>query len=88
MNGLRIRSDYGSQITSSEYEKYLKTPGIEHETIHAHTPDGDNRIESYFGRFKDDYIYPREFVSIEDFRKHIDRAVSDYNKKRPHSSLN
>ncbi|MCL5794597.1 MAG: transposase [Candidatus Thermoplasmatota archaeon] len=66
----------------------LKTLGIRHETIHAHTPEEDGHIESYFGRFKDDYIYTREFVSFEDFRKHMEWAVSDYNTKRPHSSLN
>jgi putative transposase len=88
VKGLRIRSDNGSQLTSSGYEKHLKTLGIRHETIHAHTPEEDGHIESYFGRFKDDYIYTREFVSFEDFRKHMEWAVSDYNTKRPHSSLN
>ena len=38
VNGLRIRSDNGSQLTSSGYEKHLRTFGIKHETIHAHTP--------------------------------------------------
>ena len=38
VNGLRIRSDNGSQLTSSGYEKHLRTLGIKHETIHAHTP--------------------------------------------------
>lgn len=42
--GLGIRSDNGSQITSSGYEKHLKTPVIKHETIDAHTPDEDKRI--------------------------------------------
>ena len=88
VNGLRIRSDNGSQLTSSGYEKYLRKLGIKHETIHAHTPEEDGHIESYFGRFKDDYIYTREFVSFEDFRKYIEWAVSDYNTVRPHSSLN
>ncbi|MCL4480752.1 MAG: integrase core domain-containing protein [Candidatus Thermoplasmatota archaeon] len=27
-------------------------------------------------------------MSFEDFRKYIEWAVSDYNTKRPHSSLN
>ncbi len=85
---LRIRSDNGSQLTSSGYEKHLRTLGIKHETIHAHTPEEDGHIESYFGRFKDDYIYTGEFVSLEDFRKHMEWAVSDCNTKRPHSSLN
>ena len=33
------------------------------------------------------YIYTREFVSFEDFRKYMEWAISDYNTKRPHSSL-
>ena len=88
VKGLRIRSDNGSQLTSSGYEKHLRTLGIKHETIHAHTPEEDGHIESYFGRFKDDYIHTREFITFDDFRKHIEWAVSDYNTKRPHSSLN
>ena len=52
VNGLRIRSDNGSQLTSSGYEKHLRTLGIKHETINAHTPEEDGHIESYFGRFK------------------------------------
>ena len=38
VNGLRIRSDNGSQLTSSGYEKHLRTFRIKHKTIHAHTP--------------------------------------------------
>ena len=38
VKGLRIRSDNGSQLTSSRYEKHLRTFGIKHETIDAHTP--------------------------------------------------
>ena len=79
MTGLRIRSDNGSQLTSSGYEKHLRKLGIKHETIHAHTPEEDGHIESYFGRFKEDYIYTREFVSFEDFQKYIEWAISDYN---------
>ena len=62
--------------------------GIKHETIHAHTPEENGHIESYFGKFKEDYIFTREFVSFEDFRKYIEWTVSDYNTLRPHSSLN
>lgn len=47
VNGLIIRSDNGSQLTSHNYEKHLKTLGIKHETIHAHTPEEDGHIESY-----------------------------------------
>ena len=44
VNGLRIRSDNGSQLTLSGYEKHLRTLRIKHETIHAHTPEEDGHI--------------------------------------------
>ena len=88
VNGLRIRSDNGSQLTSRRFEEHLRTLGIEHETIHAHTPEEDGHIESYFGRFKEDYIYTRDFINYDEFQRYIDWAINDYNTVRPHSSLN
>ena len=88
VNDLIIRSDNGSQLTSQGYEKHLRTLGIKHETIHAHTPEEDGHIESYFGRFKEDYIYTRDFINYDEFQRYIDLAVKDYNTIRPHSSLN
>ena len=54
IRGLRIRSDNGSQLTSMKYEDHLRTLGIDHETIHPHTPEEDAFIESYVGHFKED----------------------------------
>lgn len=88
IRNLALRSDNGSQLTSRKYEDHLRTLGIRHETIHPHTPEEDGHIESYFGRFKEDYIYSREFMSFEEFKNYIDWAVNDYNTVRPHSSLN
>ena len=88
IRGLRIRSDNGSQLTSMKYEDHLRTLGIDHETIHPHTPEEDAFIESYFGHFKEDYIYSREFNSFQEFKDYMNWAVMDYNSVRPHSSLN
>ena len=85
---LILRSDNGSQLTSRKYEYHLRTLGISHETIHPRTPEEDAHIESYFGHFKEDYIYSREFKSFDDLRDYVDLAVRDYNSVRPHSSLN
>ena len=85
---LRIRSDNGSQLTSRKYEDHLRTLGIDHGTIHPNAPEEDAHIESYFGHFKEDYIYSREFNSFDKFRDYMDMAVKDYNSVRPHSSLN
>ncbi len=43
----------------------------------------DEHIESYFGRFKEDYIYTRDFVSYDEFAEYIYWAVNDYNTVRP-----
>lgn len=53
-----------------------------------HTLREEDYIESYFGRFLKDRIYTMELVSFGDLRKYMEWAVSDYNTKRPHSSLN
>jgi putative transposase len=88
IQNLTIRSDNGSQLTSRRYEDHLRTFGIRHETIHPQTPEEDAHIESYFGRFKEDYIYSREFKNYQEFVDYVEWAVNDYNTVRPHSSLN
>ena len=85
---LILRSDNGSQLTSRKYDEYLKSFGVYHETIHPHTPEEDAYIESYFGHFKEDYTYSREFKNFDEFSDYMDWAVKDYNSVRPHSSLN
>ena len=35
-------------------------------------PEEDGHIESYFSRFKDDYIYTKEYTSFEAFRGYIE----------------
>ena len=85
---LRIRSDNGSQLTSKKYEDHLRTLGIDHGTIHPNTPEEDAHIESYFGHFKEDYIYSREFNSFDEFRDYMDMAVKDYNSMMSEFLLN
>ena len=85
---LTIRSDNGSQLTSKKYEDHLRTLGIDHGTIHPNTPEEDAHIESYFGHFKEDYIYSREFNSFDEFRDYMDMAVKDYNSMMSEFLLN
>ena len=75
-------------MTSHGYEKHLRTLVVKHETVHAHTPEENGHIKSYFGRFKEDYIYTRDFINYDEFQKYIDLAVNNYNTIRPHSFLN
>ena len=88
VSGLIIRSDDGSQFTSHRYEKHLRTLGIMHETLHEHTLEENGHIESYFWRFKEDYIYTRDFINYDEFQKYVGLAANDYNTIRPYLSLN
>ena len=87
ISGLTLRSDNGSQYTSGKYEEHLRTLHIAHETTHPSTPEQNGHMESCFGRFKEDYIYSRDFSSYDEFCLYMDWAVHDYNTQRPHSAL-
>lgn len=87
IRNLTLRSDNGSQYTSRKYEEHLRILHIRHETTHPSTPEQNGHMESCFGRFKEDYIYSREFLNFEEFSLYIEWAVHDYNAERPHSSL-
>ena len=65
---MTFRSDNGSQMTSPEYETHLKACGIYHETTHPYSPEEDGHIESFFGHFKEDYIYSHELRSFKGIR--------------------
>ena len=87
VNSLRIRSDNGSQLTLSGYEKHLRTLRIKHETIHAHTLEDNGDIESFHNSIKTDYIRPNEFRNFNDASIEIEKTFSDYNECRPHASI-
>ena len=80
-------SDQGSQFTSEEYTIFLKEQGI------RQSMDGKARwidnviIERWFRSLKWDDIYINEYNSPRELRRGIAAYVRDYNKLRPHQSL-
>ncbi|NLB90516.1 MAG: IS3 family transposase [Clostridiales bacterium] len=82
-----INSDQGSQFTSSEYTLFLNNSNI------RQSMDGKARwvdnviIEHWFRSLKCDHIYINEYNSPKELRKGISRYVLEYNKHRPHQSL-
>ncbi len=83
MTGHGIRSDNRSQLTSSVYKKHIRKLGIKNKTYQGQTPQLGEHSESYFGRFKDDYICSKEFFCIERIRNRLELSVSDYDTNRP-----
>ncbi len=79
--GLRLRSNNGSQLTSARFEKHLRDLDVMHETIHANTPEEYANIESFSGRFKDDYIYVRDRF-LEDRKRKEERILKNRIEKK------
>ena len=85
--GLVLRTDNGPQYISNEFRNAMKLLGIKLEYIQKHTPEDNGDIESFHNSIKTDYIWPNEFRNFNDASMEIEKAFSDYNECRPHSSI-
>ena len=65
----------------------MKLLGIKLEYIQKHTPEDNGDIESFHNSIKTDYIWPNEFRNFNDASMEIEKAFSDYNECRSHSSI-
>jgi putative transposase len=84
---LTLRVDNGSQYTSRRFTASMKALGLRVEYIFANTPEQNGNIESFHGRMKREYIWPREFKDYQEAEIAIAEAFIDYNEGRIHSSL-
>ena len=81
-----LNSDQGSQFTSDDFTKLLKTYAI------RQSMDGKARwidnviIERWFRSLKQEYVYINEYNSPRELRTGIKEFVTDYNGLRPHQS--
>lgn len=82
-----INSDQGSQFTSNEYKKLLKSLNIR-QSMDGRGRWADNVvIERWFRSLKYDKIYINEYHSPRELRAGIGEYVKEYNAVRPHQSL-
>ena len=85
--GLVLRTDNGPQYISKEFRSAMKLLGIKLEYIQKHTPEDNGDIESFHNSIKTDYIWPNEFRNFNDASIEIEKAFTDYNECRLHSSI-
>ena len=86
-SNLLFHSDQGSNYTSNEFRKYLKSLNITQSFSRPGTPYDNSVIESFFGSFKREGLYRYRFKTERDFFEAIDEYIKFYNEKRPHSVL-
>ena len=86
-DGLRLKTDGGSQFTSTTFREVCGLLGITLEAIRKRKPEDNGMIESLHGHFKNDYVFIQEPMSFVETKLMLAAAVRHYNEKRPHSSL-
>ena len=86
-DGLRLKTDGGSQFTSTAFRDGCNLLGIKIEAIRKRKPEDNGMIESLHGHFKNDYVFIRETMSFAETKLMLAAAVRHYNEKRQHSSL-
>ena len=82
---LLFHSDQGSNYTSSEFRKYLKSLNIIQSFSNPGMPYDNSVMESFFGSFKREALYRYRFKTEKDFFEGVATYIHFYNNKRPHS---
>jgi transposase InsO family protein len=83
---LTIRTDNGSQFIAAEVATWMQQLGIDHEFIHAATPEENAHVESFHSVMQRAMVRPTEFDSIEQLRETLERFRTFYNHVRLHSA--
>jgi putative transposase len=82
-----ITMDNGTEFTSRHFDAWAHERGIKLDYIAPGRPVENCYIESFNGKFRDECLNQHWFASLASARLVIEAWRLDYNKNRPHSSL-
>ena len=82
-----IVSDNGTELTSMAVLKWCQESGVEWHYIAPGKPSQNAFVESFNGRFRDEFLNDTLFAALSDARVAINKWRHDYNNERPHSAL-
>ena len=84
----RIRSDNGAEFICSALTDWLPQVGTKAIPVAPASPWENGFIESFNGRVRDEFLEREEFESVSDARGKAKWWRREYNRVRPHGSLN
>lgn len=84
----RIQVDNGSEFISKALDKWAYDNAVTLDFSRPGKPTDNPFIESFNGSFRDECLSVHWFLSLEDAREKIETWRQEYNRFRPHSSLN
>jgi putative transposase len=84
---LAIRCDNGPELTSRHFLAWCVERQIELVHIQPGKPTQNAHVESFHGRLREECLNISWFQNLFDARRKISAWRTEYNEKRPHSSL-
>jgi len=82
-----LRSDNGPEFVAAAIKSYLACAGAGTLYVKKGSPWENGYAESFHSRLRDELLNAEEFVDVRDAGGHAARWKSEYNERRPHSSL-
>ena len=86
-NGVKLRTDHGSQYGSRAFKESMRVLGVRQEFIAVNTPEQNGHMESFHKTLKREYVWTRDFQSFQEAAEAMQEAYLDYNQNRIHSAL-
>jgi transposase InsO family protein len=83
-----IRSDNGSEFIAKAVQDFIKGVGAKTAYITPGSPWENGFIERFNGTLRDELLNREVFYTLNEARAMIENYRQEYNKIRPHSSLN
>ena len=84
---LRLVSDNGCQPTSESFLRECRTLGVQQIFTSYDNPKGNADTERVIRTIKEDLVWPREWLTVEQLRVALDGWISQYNDDYPHSAI-
>jgi putative transposase len=84
---MTIVSDNGTEFTSTAILSWCQSTAVDWHYIAPGKPMQNGFIESFNGRFRDEFLNEVLFSTLADARTQIAAWKEDYNRHRPHSAL-
>ena len=84
----RIQCDNGSEFISKDVDLWAYENKVTLDFSRPGKPIDNPYVESFNGKFRDECLSVKWFMSLQDAEKKIEDYRWEYNHYRPHSSLN
>jgi putative transposase len=82
-----ITVDHGTEFMSRAVEAWAFYRGVKLDFTRPGKPTDNSHIESFNGRLRDECLNVHQFLSLHHANQQLEAWRTDYNGKRPHSSL-